>query len=267
MKEAEMRAGTYALDIVVQGYPGKSVCHGGLGWSTIALLRGEGHTALVDVGSFGQRGLIRKRLQACGLSPADVTDVILTHSHWDHSINWVMFPNATTWIGAEELAWSVAQPWGHDTVPELYVRELDRDPRTRRIAPGETILPGLTAGFAPGHTPGHLFFLLSTAERDILFTGDCAKNRAELLSLTADMTLDAAESRRSMETIWAHWRRRPGTLLVPGHDVPMRLENDVPVYIGPREAAISAWFENDLDHTTLFSLTLPEAATARAAAE
>jgi len=29
----------YAIDILVQGYPGKTVCHGGLGWSTIALLR------------------------------------------------------------------------------------------------------------------------------------------------------------------------------------------------------------------------------------
>jgi len=32
----------YQLDILVQGYPGKSVCHGGLGWSTIVLLRGHG---------------------------------------------------------------------------------------------------------------------------------------------------------------------------------------------------------------------------------
>jgi N-acyl homoserine lactone hydrolase len=265
--EERMRAGSYELDIVVQGYPGKSVCHGGLGWSTIALLRGEGRVALIDVGSFAQRGLIRDRLKARGLSPADVTDVILTHSHWDHSINWVMFPNATTWIGAAELAWSTAQPWGHNTVPELYVRELDRDPRTRRIEPGDTILPGMTAALAPGHTPGHLFFVLSTPEREILFTGDSAKNRAELLSLTADMTYDAAQSRRSMEAIWARWRHRPGTLLVPGHDVLMRIENDVPAYIGPREAAISAWFEDDLERTTLFSLTLPSASPARAAAE
>jgi len=262
-----MRAGSYELDIVVQGYPGKSVCHGGLGWSTIALLRGEGRIALIDVGSFAQRGLLRRRLEARGLSPADVTDVILTHSHWDHSVNWVMFPNATTWIGADELAWSVAQPWGHDTVPELYVRTLDQDPRTRRITPGEMILPGMTAGAAPGHTPGHLFFILSMPDRDILFTGDSVKNRAELLSLAADMTYDQAQSRRSMQTIWEHWRRRAGTLLVPGHDVPMQLKNDIPAYIGPREAAISAWFENDLDRTTLFSLILPAASPTRAAAE
>jgi len=262
-----MQAGPYEIDIVVQGYPGKSVCHGGLGWSTIALIRGAGRIALVDVGSFSQRGPIRERLGVRGLSPEQVTDVILTHSHWDHSVNWVLFPNATVWIGAEELAWSVAQPWGHTTVPELYVRELDGSPRCRRLRPGDEILPGMVADTAPGHTPGHLFFVLSTPAHDILFTGDSAKNRAELLSLTADMTYDQAQSRRSMEKIWETWRRRPGTILIPGHDVPMRLENDMPVYIGPREAAISAWFEDDLERTTLFSLTLPAPAAARTAAE
>ena len=29
----------FQLNVLVQGFPGKSVCHGGLGWSTIALIR------------------------------------------------------------------------------------------------------------------------------------------------------------------------------------------------------------------------------------
>ena len=37
-----MKVGDYDIDIVVQGFPGKSVCHGGLGWSTVALLRAHG---------------------------------------------------------------------------------------------------------------------------------------------------------------------------------------------------------------------------------
>jgi N-acyl homoserine lactone hydrolase len=28
-----MKVDGYDIDIVIQGYPGKSVCHGGLGWS------------------------------------------------------------------------------------------------------------------------------------------------------------------------------------------------------------------------------------------
>ncbi len=80
-----MNATSYDLDIIVQGYPGKSVCHGGLGWSTIALLRGAGRVALIDVGTFSHRANLIRGLKAHGLKPTDVTDVILTHSHHDHA--------------------------------------------------------------------------------------------------------------------------------------------------------------------------------------
>src|SRR5256885_1578834 len=33
----------YKIDVLIQGFPGRMVCHGGLGWSTIALIRGRGH--------------------------------------------------------------------------------------------------------------------------------------------------------------------------------------------------------------------------------
>ena len=31
----------YEVNLLVQGFPGRAVCHGGLGWSTVTLLRGE----------------------------------------------------------------------------------------------------------------------------------------------------------------------------------------------------------------------------------
>jgi glyoxylase-like metal-dependent hydrolase (beta-lactamase superfamily II) len=76
-----MKVGDYDIDIVVQGFPGKSVCHGGLGWSTVVLLRAYARTALIDAGSFGMRTMLLKRLKDRGLQPADVTDLLLTHSH------------------------------------------------------------------------------------------------------------------------------------------------------------------------------------------
>ena len=149
--------GGYEIEIAVQGYPGKAVCHGGLGWSTIALLKGHGRVALIDTGSFGQRNLILERLKANGLAPTDVTDVLLTHSHWDHSINWVMFPNAKVYIDGGELAWSLKEPWGTTPVPELYVRELNTSKQLVRIAPGAATIPGISVHAAPGHTPGQSF--------------------------------------------------------------------------------------------------------------
>jgi N-acyl homoserine lactone hydrolase len=191
----------YTLDILVQGFPGKSVCHGGLGWSTIALLRGAGRVALIDVGSFNIRAPLIERLADRGMRPEDVTDVLLTHSHWDHSVNWVLFGNAEIAIGARELDWSLQAKWGETAVPELYVRELKACPRLRQIRAGDTVLPGVQAFDAPGHTPGHLVFALSGREHDVILTGDAAKNRAELISRTADMTYDAAVSRADLGVV------------------------------------------------------------------
>lgn len=247
----------YDLDILVQGYPGKSVCHGGLGWSTVALLRGGGHVALVDVGTFSHRALVITALARHGLAPEQVTDVILTHAHHDHAINWVLFDRARIWIGAEELDWALREPWGRTPVPELYIRELDGHAAVRRVRGGQEVLPGLTAHPAPGHTPGHLMFVLVGEDRDVIFTGDAAKNRAELLTRRADMTYDASVTRATIERMWDLWRRRPGTLLVPGHDLPMILDPEGrPIFVGIREAAITSWFGDDLETTTRFELTI-----------
>jgi glyoxylase-like metal-dependent hydrolase (beta-lactamase superfamily II) len=243
----------YTLDILVQGFPGKAVCHGGLGWSTIALLRSAGKAILIDVGAFGIRKPLQKQLRAHGLAAGDITDVVLTHAHYDHAINFVLFEKATVWIGAKELEWAGAQPPGFDPLPELYVDALEVDPRVRKIRAGEEFLPGLTAFDAPGHTPGSLVFHLTSNPVPVIFTGYAAKNRAELLSCEVDATEDIAQSKASIEAIWRLWRATPGTIVVPGHDLSMRLDEDgIPRYIGQRVAGISAWFSETLEQTTEF---------------
>ncbi len=253
----QFRIGDHAVDIIVHGFPGKSVCHGSLGFSTIVLIRHGERIALVDVGSFGQRNLLLSELAARDLTPGDVTDVLLTHSHYDHAINWTMFKDANIVISRTEMDWSVKEPWGLTPVPELYVRELERWPTLRAVSDGEDVFPGITAHLAPGHTPGCLVFVLRGQDRDMVFTGDACKNRAELLSRATDMTYDPAVSNATIEAIWSHWRERDGSVLVPGHDLPMVLENGAPRYLGRREAAIRAWYGEDLNEITVISL-LPE---------
>ena len=249
-----MQVGGWAVNVLVQGYPGKAVCHGGLGWSSIVLLRGHGRVALVDAGSFNIRGPLIEHLARHGLVPADVTDLLLTHSHWDHSVNWPLFRHARIAIGGVELDWSLGEPWGETPVPELYVRELAAWPTLRRVAEGEDVLPGVSAHAVPGHTPGCLLFRLAGEAFDVLFAGDAAKNRAELVSGTTDMTYDPAVSAASLALIWRLWRERAGSVVIPGHDLPMVLEGGVPRYLGEREAAVLAWFGDDLEQTTLVSL-------------
>ncbi|NQV58072.1 MAG: MBL fold metallo-hydrolase [Alphaproteobacteria bacterium] len=250
----QFRIGDYQIDIIVHGFPGKSVCHGSLGFSTIALIRHGERVALVDVGSFGQRALLLDQLAQHGLKPADVTDVLLTHSHYDHAINWLMFPNANIVIGKTELDWSLQQPWGETVVPELYMRELQQWPNLQTVGDGDEVFPGITAHMTPGHTPGCLVFVLDCGGQDMVFTGDACKNRAELLSRTADMTYDGEVTRASIDAIWSFWSRNPGNILVPGHDLPMVQDNGTPRYLGKREAAIRAWYGEDLNKTTVISV-------------
>lgn len=250
-----VQAGGASIETLVQGYPGKTVCHGGLGWSTVALIRLDRHKVLIDVGSFGMRHTILQHLARRSLTAEDITDVVLSHSHYDHSVNWCTFPEARIHISGVELDWATRQPVGKTIVPEFYMRELAACPRLARVRDGDEILPGLTAHATPGHTPGHLVFLLETDKFDVVFTGDAAKNRAEMLCRRAGLTMDAAQSTASIDHIWELWQRRPNSILVPGHDVPMVLRKGRPEYIWEREGGILAMFEDTIEQTRLFDLT------------
>jgi N-acyl homoserine lactone hydrolase len=52
------------------------------------------------------------------------------------------------------------------------------------------------------------------------------------------------------------WQRAPRPHVVSSHDVPMILEGGMPHYIGKHEAAITAWYGDDMETTTLFNLTV-----------
>ena len=252
----------YKIDVLIQGYPGKSLCHGGLGWSTIALLRGHGRTILIDVGAFAVRPEFGRQLKAAGVAPEQVTDVVLTHAHWDHSVNYTLFPNVDVWIGKAEMDWATTVPAGFNPLPELYVADLAKHPKLHLLEDNEAFLAnshgGFTAHLCPGHTPGCLVYRLTGNDVPVVFSGDAAKNRAELLSLATDMTMDAAASRASLDRIWGLWQQEPGTLLIPGHDLTMRLDAaGRPEFIGQRRAGIAAWFTEDLEVMQEFDITEP----------
>lgn len=246
----------WRVELLAQGYPGASLHHGTLGWSSVLLAHGpEGRIVLVDTGAFGLRGVLRERLTARGLRPEDVTDVLFSHLHYDHCDNWTLFPRARLHVHREELAWALGLPEEDLLVPLPLVRALAASGRTVSFSAGDEPLPGIRAVATPGHSPHHTAFWIAAVPQPVIFAADAAKNLAELASGEAAMTPDAAASRDSIRRLRALWDASPEALFLPGHDLPLRRSADGrPERIGARAAGIRAILGEDPADSRIFRL-------------
>lgn len=240
----------YELTILIQGFPVRSLTHGGLGWSTVSLLSNGKRQILIDTGGFGARTPLLDRLKMKGISPEDISEILLTHSHWDHMVNWKLFPNAQIVIGRAELEWALGLPSVQAHVPELYVRELSICSRLRLVEDRVEVLPNITAHLTPGHTPGHMTYAVNNGEIDLVFAIDVAKNKAELISRKADLTVNAEQSKQSIEFVWKLWEQKPGSLIILGHDLPLVINKGEIQYSGKREVKLEAIYGNDPEEFT-----------------
>ncbi|MCG8608830.1 MBL fold metallo-hydrolase [bacterium] len=85
------------------------------------LIRGRERTILFDSGFYRESWMERfnivdflspeKAVALAGVEPGDVTDVIISHAHWDHMGGIDLFPNATVWIQKEEFEYYVGAAW------------------------------------------------------------------------------------------------------------------------------------------------------------
>lgn len=229
----------YSAHPLVEGFPGKSASHGAFGWSSLWLLDDGERRVLIDAGQPAYIPLIHTGLERLGLTTDDVTDVLITHLHWDHVANFTMFRNATTWVGEQELAWASQLPSGTPFIPDLHVHELlRRTDGVERTAPGREILPGIHTIGSPGHTPHHLAFHVERPQGQLLFAGDAVKNVHELTTLQADSSLDSEASTATIDRLRSLLTDTGGTL-VPGHDVGLRIVDGAVERVRPQEAQIA----------------------------
>src|SRR6185503_4697106 len=84
--------------------------------------RGAGRIVVVDAGFHRDRYIQQWKpvdfvrpsdalTAGLGIKPEDVTDVVITHSHWDHADGADLFPRAKIWIQKEEYNYYTSAAW------------------------------------------------------------------------------------------------------------------------------------------------------------
>ena len=85
------------------------------------LIRGNGRNILFDSGFYRDRFMKQWKptdyVKPCevvaklGLKPEDITDVIISHMHWDHADGMDLFPKAKIWLQKDELQYYAGEAW------------------------------------------------------------------------------------------------------------------------------------------------------------
>jgi glyoxylase-like metal-dependent hydrolase (beta-lactamase superfamily II) len=196
----------------------------------------NGKTVLVDAGFYRPRLLRKgngvvdytrpdKALQRLGIKPEEVTDVVVTHMHWDHADGVDLFPNAQVWIQKDEYnhyTREAKQPSAHDRNDELdeasAMLKLNTQGRVHLVdGDAREILPGVTVYTGGRHTFASQYVGVNT-------TAGCVVIASDNLYLyeNLDKHVPIAQTLDAKSNLAAQDRMRQlaasPRLIIPGHD-------------------------------------------------
>jgi len=157
------------------------------------LIRHEKRNILLDVGlgAFGEEShipVLLDNLHKEGLTPDDITDIFLSHLHFDHigglahrdNGYWELtFPEAQIWLSGQE--WEKLKSLGQkDFVKEQFVDFLDVHARMQHVYDGETPFEGVHVRVIGGHTEFSLAWFITFGGLKLLNAGDVIGTRGHL---------------------------------------------------------------------------------------
>ena len=160
------------------------------------LLRLGGELVLIDTGLGAAApptaGKLLQNLAALGVEPSQVSVVVISHFHGDHigglrdAAGRPVFANARVlvpepewdfWMSDEHMAAAPdATKPAFQAVRKAFADDFGR--RLGRYRWGETVVPGLTAIDAHGHTPGHTSFLAEQGGSQLMILSDVTNHPA-----------------------------------------------------------------------------------------
>jgi len=224
--------GVQVNELVVDGPADKKIDIAMAVW----LIRGGGHNILFDSGfhrdtflkAFPVKDYLRPDLAVAtaGVKPEEVTDIVISHAHWDHMGGIDLFPKATVWIQREEYRYYTGDAWqpggNHGGIDPEDVKELVKLNTEGRIhlVDGDNveIFPGIRAYTGSRHTYASQYLRVD-GEPPFVLASDNAylylNLSSHLASATfsdADHAANIAQQKRMIELAGSPDR------VVPGHD-------------------------------------------------
>lgn len=202
---------------------------------TVWLVRGNGHNILVDAGFYRPQffktwkvdGFMKPSdaVAQAGVKPEEITDVIITHMHWDYADGMDLFPNAKIWIQKDEYTYYTGAAWqtpithgGIDPDDVVAAVKLNLAGRLMMVnGDAQEILPGITCYIGGKHTYQSQYVGVNTRSGKVVLASDnmyLYENLEKHVPIA--QTLDKESNLRAqdrMKQLAASPR-----LIVPGHD-------------------------------------------------
>jgi len=202
----------------------------------IWLIRGGGRNILFDSGFHHERwfkiwtvlNYLRpdEAVRLAGVKPEEVTDVIISHAHWDHMGGIDLFPRATVWIQREEFRYYTGEAWqpggDHGGIDPDDVQELVRintEGRLRLVdGDDQEIIPGIRVYTGARHTYASQYLRVDgdppfiLASDNVYLYRNLTEHAASATFSDADHAANVAAQKRMAELAGSPDR------IVPGHD-------------------------------------------------